>query len=77
MEPVALEIVMVFLYLRFSTTKVIITIVLIILILLILIISATIIINLSYRDLQDLSWAVVPSPALSTLDVICPKISWQ
>ena len=45
MEPVALEIVMVFLHLRFVTTNVFITIVLIILNPLILIISATIIIN--------------------------------
>ena len=45
MELVVLEIVMVFLHLRFFTINVIITIVVIILIPLILIISATIIIN--------------------------------
>ena len=45
MEPVALELAMVFLHLRFFTIHVIITIVLIILILLFLIISATIMIN--------------------------------
>ena len=45
MEPVALEIVMVFLHLRFFTNNVIIAIVVIILIPLILNISATITIN--------------------------------